>query len=270
MSRRTVGARDAAAAGAGLAGADRLLAALALPPEARVDRRIPKKLLLEHGAPTAADRRQVTDGVEALTWAAVLKPATVGAPAYHDEVRDYAEIAVLVLALRPGARGARIAELVHRAVPYPVVLASAQEATVSLSLAGKRRSQAEAAAVVADAPVATPPFDPASPSPAESAFLADLALARQPAGDLRSLYDGWMARVTALLAARVTGRYASPAGSADGDARRLALDEYARLEREIAALVARAGRETQLARRVELNLELQRLRTRLGDVAATL
>ncbi len=31
--------------------------ALALPTDARVDQRVPKKLLLEQGAPTAADRR---------------------------------------------------------------------------------------------------------------------------------------------------------------------------------------------------------------------
>ena len=34
---------------------DRIIAALALPPEARVDQRVPKKLLVENGAPTAAD-----------------------------------------------------------------------------------------------------------------------------------------------------------------------------------------------------------------------
>ena len=36
---------------------DVLLAALDLPASSRVDQRVPKKLLLEHGAPTAADKR---------------------------------------------------------------------------------------------------------------------------------------------------------------------------------------------------------------------
>ena len=31
--------------------------ALALPSDARVDQRVPKKLLMEQGAPTAADKR---------------------------------------------------------------------------------------------------------------------------------------------------------------------------------------------------------------------
>ena len=43
-----------------------IIAALALPPEARVDERVPKKLLVEQGAPTAADKRQIQDGIEEL------------------------------------------------------------------------------------------------------------------------------------------------------------------------------------------------------------
>lgn len=54
--------------------ADDLLAALHLPAEAEVSRRVPKSLLLEHGAPTAADRRGINEGVDRLTWVATLKP----------------------------------------------------------------------------------------------------------------------------------------------------------------------------------------------------
>ena len=42
--------------------------ALAMPPGARVDQRVPKKLLLEQGAPTAADKRQIQDGIEDMVW----------------------------------------------------------------------------------------------------------------------------------------------------------------------------------------------------------
>lgn len=88
-----------------------MLAALDLPAGSRVDRRVPKTLLLENGAPTAADRRRMTAGVEELLWVAALKPATIAVPEFHDAVREYLEIAVLRLTLRPGARSGRILEL---------------------------------------------------------------------------------------------------------------------------------------------------------------
>jgi hypothetical protein len=45
-----------------------LINALALPPDARLDQRVPKKLLLEQGAPTAADKRHLQDGIEEIVF----------------------------------------------------------------------------------------------------------------------------------------------------------------------------------------------------------
>ena len=140
--------------------ADALITALDLPPGARVDRRVPKALLVEHGAPTPADRRHVNDAVEALLWVAALKPATIGVPVFRDEGREYLEIAVLRMTLREAAVGARLTELVHRAVPYPVILCvdhldcgPSSTIGVNLSAAHKRWSRGEAGQTVLDGDV---------------------------------------------------------------------------------------------------------------------
>ncbi len=99
--------------------AAKLLAALALPADSAVNRRVPKKMLVENGAPTAADKRRINEGIEELFWVATLKPTTIGAPEYRDAVREYLEIAVLRLSLRARAKAARLVGLLYRAVPYP-------------------------------------------------------------------------------------------------------------------------------------------------------
>lgn len=136
-----------------------LLDALQLPDSARVDQRVPKKLLLENGAPTASDKRLITDAIEEIQWLAALKPNTIGVPSYRDAQREYLEIAVLGVTLRGAVKPAslaRLAELVHRAVPYPVLLLMEGPA-LTLSLAHKRWAQNEAGKVVLDG-------DPASAS----------------------------------------------------------------------------------------------------------
>jgi hypothetical protein len=72
-----------------------LLVALDLPPGSRVDRRVPKTLLVENGAPTAADKRHINDGIEELFWLAALKSTTIGMPVvetksslFTDDLRD--------------------------------------------------------------------------------------------------------------------------------------------------------------------------------------
>ena len=244
-----------------------VIAALALPDDARVDQRVPKKLMLEQGAPTAADKRVIQDGIEELFWVAALKPTNAGVPEFRDEVREYLEIAVLTAALRADAKASRLVELIHRAIPYPLVLVAAQNEGVTLSLAHKRWSQGEAGKVVIEDVRCTAAFRPDSPKPVEVAFLGSLAVARLPKGDLYALYQGWLDRVAALEAARITGSFALPDAGSGGSALREGLDEHNRIERELVVLRARAKKEKQINRRVELNVKIKRLDCELSALA---
>ena len=162
---------------------DALIEALDLPASSRVDQRVPKKLLLENGAPTAADKRVINDGIEELLWLAALKPTTIGVPAYRDEVREYLEIAVLRLTLRATAKAARLVELVHRAVPYPLLLLTEQvhhDARPGLSAAHKRWSQGEAGKTVLEGDVVAAEWDAERDAERWPAFRDALALGKQP------------------------------------------------------------------------------------------
>lgn len=244
-----------------------VIAALALPPESRVDQRVPKKLLVEHGAPTAADKRQVQEAVDEIQWLAALKPTNVGIPEYRDEAREFLEIAVLTIVMRPNAKVPRLTELVHRAIPYPVLLVAAHQEILTLSLAQKRFSQNETGKVVIEESVVACPL---IEHPARPALLKSLALAAQPRTHLFALYQGWLACLEAFRAAQLTGDFAVPPDTATMEARRDALAAHQRLEREIAILRAQADRETQLSRRVELNLIIQRLEAERAEAIANL
>jgi hypothetical protein len=247
-----------------------VISALAIPPEARVDQRVPKKLLLEQGAPTAADKRQIQDGIEELLWVAALKPTNIAVPAFGDEVREYLEIAVLTATLRSAAKPTRLIELIHRAIPYPLVLVAAHGDTVSLSLAHKRWSQGETGKVVVEDVHRTAPFRPDAPKADEALFLASLGLSSLPARDLFALYQGWLDRMAALEAAGITGVFVPPDSADRASVLRDGLDTHARLRRDLAVLRAQAEKEKQLNRRVELNLEIKRLEAKLADTARTL
>ena len=241
------------------------LSALALPDDARVDRRVPKKLLLEQGAPSASDTRAIQEGIEELVWVSALKPVGIGVAEYRSAEREYVEIAVLSVGFHAEAKTARLCELIHRAVPYPVVLIVSQGGAEILALAHKRLSQAEAGQVVLETAVSTGPLRAESLSTIERDFLAALALSRQTARELFGLYHGWIEAVEGLAAARVTNAWAPAPTRETAERRHAALDERARLERDLIALRAQAERETQLNRRVELNLDIQRLSRELSE-----
>ena len=245
-----------------------LLAALDLPAAARVDKRVPKKLVLENGAPTAADKRLISDGIEELFWLASLKPGNSGVPIFRDDTREYLEIAVLALTVRTGAKAPRLTELIHRAIPYPVFLIQSQPGGLTLSLAHLRWSQGQAGQIVLDGPLITATVDAAIPT--TDAFLAALNVPSQPRHHLYALYQGWMERFEAHAAARLTGSFTPAPDAAAAERRRTGLAEHERLTRELTALRARAGKETQLNRRVDLNLQLKQLESRLAQALGSL
>ena len=199
-----------------------ILAAFALPEQAFVNQRIAKKLLLENGAPTSADKKAINEGIDELTWAASLKPTTVGVPIFEDAERQYLEIAVLTVAYRENARCYRLRELIHRAIPYPVVLIGSDGL---LSLVELRHAQNEAGKTVLDGGLLA--IDP-------TPILPNLALSKMPTTNLAMLYRAWYGFLLPLVRR----------------AERLA---------EIDTLRREAAKEPQLARRVELNLKIQKL-----------
>ena len=203
-------------------------------------------------------------------------------PDYRDTLREYLEIAVLAVTVRGVVKPAshsRLAELVHRAVPYPVLLLLIKGQSLTLSLAHKRWAQNEADKVVLDGSLisvtvsaslsevnaadASHP-DPAEAAQTESAFIQSLSVTRQPQATLHALYQGWVDCVQALLAARLTGSYQTPTTPEQAAARRQALADCERLEAEVSRLRAQAAKEKQMARQVELNLTLKRVQAELA------
>jgi hypothetical protein len=248
-----------------------IIAALALPTETLVGQRVPKKLLVENGAPTAGDKRQINDGIEEILWHAALKPANLGVPAYRDAVREYLEIAVISVTFRPDAKTARLIELVHRAIPYPVLLISNNGPTGTVvSVAHKRWSQGETGQIVIEELRATAPFQPESATAETAQFLARLAVGSLPQGNLFALYQSWLDSVLALEAAQITGAFVPPPSVERSAALRESLDARVATLRELALLRAQAENETQLNRRVELNLAIKKLDARIAELDANL
>jgi hypothetical protein len=242
---------------------DQIITAFELPASCRVDQRVPKKLFLENGAPTTADKKAIQAGIDEVRWIATLKPATIGIAAFKDDSRDYSEIALLTVRFRPDAKAPRLTELIHRAIPYPLVLLAGEPAVLSLS--HKRLSLGETGKVVLEGDLYR--SAPLSLGLAGlDTFLSELPVSRQGATDCLTLYQCWIDRLTALRAASITGTYPVEIPNSQACHLNDALNEHDLLQRDIANLRSRAAKEKQLSRRVELNIEIKRLDVSLSKI----
>lgn len=242
--------------------ANDLFAALGLPPSAWVQQRVPKKLLTEHSAISASDRKLIQDQVQEVQWLAAIKPSNAGVPTFEDAQRSYLELAVIAISLRQATTSQmqRVAELLHRAVPYPVLLILDAGDTLAMSMAHIRWAQQEADKTVLDGDVLMATLSThESTSAAHSGFMAALPLQQQTRTHLHALVQSWIDTLSAWQAVAIMGQFVPSPSPEVAARRREALQLCQALDVKISQLRAQASKEKQMARQVAANVEINRL-----------
>ncbi len=239
--------------------------ALGLPPACLRDQRVPKKALLESEniKLTAADKKAIREALESVVWKFALTPETVQVRPFTSDDRTFEEIAVLEARLKDSAEAEktvdRLGVILHRAIPYPVLLIVAATDKVIVSAADKRMSRAERGKVVADEPISTP-WLPSGHDELDADFLKSLSLADLSQSDFLALYADIRKVVAARAAGERTGKLnlARDAASIQED-----IDESRRLEAEIKRARAALKKADHFNEKVELNTQIKDLERRL-------
>ena len=238
---------------------DQLYQALAFPERSFLGKRVYKRLFSEHASLGVTDRKTFSEDIDTILWQYMLKPSTVPIQPFIKDDREYLEVAVIEMTMKNPRRATRITEIVHRTIPYPVILVLVSDAMILVSLAQKRQSRAERDAIVAEDFVDSQWIDLSSTMDVEDQFLDSVSFRKLPAVNFFVYYTGFRDRIVALNAARLSGRFVVDAIGT----KKAHLEEYHALDREITDLRAAIKKESAFNRQVELNnriKELERLR----------
>jgi len=245
---------------------DDVLSALDIPADAITNLRIPKTLLVKNSAAIQTDKRLINEGIEEIRWLSALKAGTISVPEYHDSLREYPEISVLLTILRKQINVLRLSELIHRSIPYPVFLVIEREKQLYVSLAHIRNSLSHNEETVLDGEIIITDNLADIQGETANAFLKSLSILKQPRNNTFTLYQGWIDTLLALAAARITGEFRKADNDERSEERYKAIRQYAQLEKEIKRLKAIAVKEKQTARLVELNRKLKEPEAELQNV----
>ena len=92
------------------------------PEECKYGIKIDKKQVYEEAQLKTRDKNTFTKNVEKITWSYYLKPDILNIPPYHDETRVYDEVEIIEIQLREFTKINRIADILLRFIPYPILL----------------------------------------------------------------------------------------------------------------------------------------------------
>jgi hypothetical protein len=243
---------------------------MAIPDACHLGKRVFKKLFHENAKLGTTDKKAFREDIDVITWQYTLKPSTISIQAYENGQREYHEVAILQVDLKTLNRTNRIAEIIHRTIPYPIVIVFAFKTMCALSFAHKRFSQAEKGAIVAENFIITDWINISAPIPVQQAFLESLAVSDLPHTHFFAFYSTLTDRLVALDCARLTGEYRLESTASKCGVRRDHLVACHELESRIAEYKTDVKKETQFNRQVELNVKIKDLEKQLKIKSAGL
>ena len=220
-----------------------------LPAACEVDRPVYKKMFYDNAELSKADKALFGDVIDRVTWLYCLKPESIPIKPYLDETRDYPELEILEVTLTAEKGLRRIAEIIMRAIPYPMLLIFRLDEQAQVWAAHQRMNLADSEKLTLEDFVSTDWLTETSP------LWAALDAQKQRFTNYYDFYADW---VDAISVFNAQTKIHADAGLTGEDARRL-LAEQEQREAKIAALRAELKKETQFNRRVEINIEIKRL-----------
>ena len=128
---------------------------LNIPDECRINRTVFKKMFYDNAVISKGDKDLFIDSIDKITWIYCLNQDNMNIPAYVTEEREYLEIEIIEVTLSENKGIKRIAEIIMRAIPYPMLLIFSFEGKYQLWAAHQRFSLADNSKVTLEEPVFT-------------------------------------------------------------------------------------------------------------------
>ena len=204
-------------------------------------------MFYENGNLSTADKELFTNVIDKIIWAYCLKPENTNIKVHKDELRDYPEIEVLEVAVNSDTKLKRIAEIIMRTIPYPMILIFSLNGKKQIWTAQQRINQNDNSKNIIEEFINTEWVYE------DSELYKKLSITNMNMTDFYSLYCGFVDAISVHNAKHITHKEMT------GEQARELTSKMAELENQIASLKAKLKKETQFNKRVEINLEIKKL-----------
>ena len=220
---------------------------LNIPDECRINRTVFKKMFYDNIAISKGDKDLFIDSIDKITWIYCLNQDNMNIPAYVTEEREYLEIEIIEVTLSENKGIKRIAEIIMRAIPYPMLLIFSFEDKYQLWAAHQRFSLADNSKVTLEEPIFTEWQE-------ENSILWDrLNISKLRYTNFYDMYSDLLDAIAVFNASKLTDK------EINGEDARKLLRSNAEIDSQIAALRAELKKATEFNRKMEINMKIKKL-----------
>ncbi len=228
-----------------------------------VNQTIFKKTFLESVDLLVSDKKLINDHIKKVVWKYCLKPDNTNISVYKDDEREYYEIEIIEVQLNETNKVKRIAEIIMRAIPYPILLVFINDNQIQLVTGDMRKNLSDSSKVMVDNFVCTDWFEIESENQFVEKLLADLNFKQLNFTNFYLMYRDLEAKLNNFNIAKLKDTVEVPAPSNVSDTdRKNFYDEIKSIDIKIESIQKQLKKNSPLNEKVEASVKIKALKDR--------
>ena len=248
-------------------GTDVFLASMSLPASCEVGKTIFKKQFYDHAGLSTTDKKLITNNIQKVIWQYCLKPETINIQPYSDKECEFSELQVIEARLREKARHQRVAEIIMRSIPYPMILQLTYGENLMIVAGMPRINLADQERHTIEEFVYSPWIDSSQLSQLDQDFLISIQARNLSYRNFFRFYSNFMDKLHLYNAATMAGRKLQ---KVDPQEAHRWSTEIKSIERDLVSLRAQFQKEFMFNRKVDLNVQIRQLEEKKVRILAEL
>ena len=232
---------------------------LNIPKNCIVDNTVFKKAFLENADLLSFDKKIINEHIKKVTWKYCLKPDTINIQPYRSDERDYLEIEIMEVQLNDDSKIKRIAEIIMRAIPYPILLVLVKESQIQLVTGDMRKNLSDSSKVTVEDFSFTGWIDLDSEDIYRDNLFAELNISKLSYINFYEMYKDITAKINFYNVSKIKGAVVDTGNMSNIDAQEV-YTKINSIEDKITQLQNKVKKAIDIAERVEISVELNKLR----------
>lgn len=238
---------------------------LNIPDSCLVGNTIFKKHFYDNGDLKSGDKDIFTKQIEKIIWKYSLKPENINIKTYSDEIREYNEIEVVEVILNSDKKIKRIAEIIMRTIPYPMLLIFVLDDKVQLWVAHQRINLSDRSKNTIEEFIFTVWFDMNDLSELDKVLLNRLNIKEISVANMYLLYSKFVDYLNLYIASLYIGKNLF---DYEVDKVVKVFNEVKDIDKELVNLKSYMKKETQINRKIELNIKIKTFEKKREEILA--
>lgn len=237
-----------------------------IPKNCEIDKTIFKKLFFENANMNRSDRDFFTKHIDKIKWDYSLKTDNTNIKPYKDEIKEYNEVEFITVKLKSPKKTKRIAKIIMRTIPYPMVLTFENSNKIRLFTGHLRTNLADSSKNTIDEFIFTGWIDLDNLDETDIAFLEDLQLKNLNFSNFYSLYSCIIENIICYNVSKISHITADLNVYEMKDI----YDQITDINNKIELIKRKMKKETQFKNNVEMNMKIKRLKDKKEELKGRL